>query len=1025
MYRFTKILTIVLVALLASVTVNAKTQYGFKFSSKFLAGTNRQVTPTEMINGAATADGAVTVKLLKGTADKDIGTDGTEPVMYPGNIFEIKANDPKYVITQVIIRVRSYVQFENDVLNSELSAGSMTSGKHLGYDVAIWNTNDANDVNDLTIKPICTGSTPCSAHRGLNYIVVEYEDKSIVSEPTCETPDVPGYASTSNNTYYGDNIKWNIVCHTPGAQVRYELYDYTENPNGVEVTEDSPLFDPENPRILLGKYDASKASHIWRVNFKAFKEGMTPSATQKSETFKISPSYDSLKDMLDKSGSIVRTHMASYNGELVVTAIEAAASQQSGSYARNNRIYLQDSEGTPIILGMVDPEKMGWKVGTKIKGIYGYFKYEKTSPNYKLDFMLYNVGEYTPVPSDYYTPEIISHDNPIVAKEISLDDIDKDHVPYEGTVFLVKDTRFYWSHGNDQFYHPAPKNAAHEYKRIGFHLYTPQDERDLPTDKDLDIRLVYDYRTDYEASHGYSFYYFRVMDYEELLPKMTEKAASFPAPGEDGTAVVSSNQTIYLYHPTEGTQIRYTLDGSEPTEESTLYDGPFSLPMAASTTLTFKPFHPDYRLGQSTVVKYERDETVIAPFDFEKAEDAVSPVTLNVSGRNARLSIEGENISLCRDGYLSVPQGTTLKFTSPFAVKGLRVYGYQGESTDGLLTITPRGEQDRYRTFTATASADMKIAAFQPVLDDTAELSPYSLELDKTSVEFMPGDTDNISATIDNDDKDIYELKFISSDESIVTVDGEGKLTAMAEGKTTVTASLGDKTAVCDVTVLHRPVPVTGISLDKTSVEMMEADVVTLTATCLPENADPYELVWESSDESVATVVGGVVSGVVPGKATITVSVKENPEMKAVCEVTVIHRPIPVTSITLDKNIIEMFEDETASLSATCLPENADPYELVWESSDESVATVADGVVTAKSAGSANVTVSIKDNPDMKASCQVTVKKSSGLNDIFRDSDNVNVFNLQGILIVKNATVKDIEKLNKGLYIINGKKIKL
>lgn len=105
MYRFTKILTIVLVALLASVTVNAKTQYGFKFSSKFLAGTNRQVTPAEMIKGAPTADGAVTVKLLKGTADKDIGTDGTEPVMYPGNIFEIKANDPKYVITQVIIGV--------------------------------------------------------------------------------------------------------------------------------------------------------------------------------------------------------------------------------------------------------------------------------------------------------------------------------------------------------------------------------------------------------------------------------------------------------------------------------------------------------------------------------------------------------------------------------------------------------------------------------------------------------------------------------------------------------------------------------------------------------------------------------------------------------------------------------------------------------------------------------------------------------------------------------------------------------
>lgn len=451
MYRFTKILTIVLIALLASVTVNAKTQYGFKFSNKYLSGTNRQVTPAEMIKGASTADRAVTVKLLKGTADKDIGTDGTEPVMYPGNIFEIKANDPKYVITQVIIAVRSYVQFRNEIVNSEISAGSIISTSYLGSDVAKWTTTEANDVSELSIKPVCKGTTPCSAHRGLYYIIVEYEDKTIVSEPTCSSPSVPGYAYSSSIPSYGDNIRWNIVCHTPGAQVRYEIYNYTENPDGVEVTESSPLFDPENPQILLRKRDKSSSSNIWRVNFKAFKEGMTPSPTQKSETFAIASSYESISDMLDNKSHITTQHPASYNGELVVTAIEAAESQQNGSYARNNRIYLQDSEGTPIILGMIDPVKMGWKVGAKIKGLYGYFKYEKTSPNYRLDFMLHYVSEYEPLPSDYYTPEIISHDNPIIAKEISLDDIDKDHVPYEGTVFLVKDTRFYWSHAIEQF----------------------------------------------------------------------------------------------------------------------------------------------------------------------------------------------------------------------------------------------------------------------------------------------------------------------------------------------------------------------------------------------------------------------------------------------------------------------------------------------------------------------------------------------------------------------------------------------
>ena len=82
---------------------------------------------------------------------------------------------------------------------------------------------------------------------------------------------------------------------------------------------------------------------------------------------------------------------------------------------------------------------------------------------------------------------------------------------------------------------------------------------------------------------------------------------------------------------------------------------------------------------------------------------------------------------------------------------------------------------------------------------------------------------------------------------------------------------------------------------------------------------------------------------------------------------------VNVTSVTLDEDEINLNEDETQTLTATVLPNDATNKNVTWESDDEDVATVVDGVVTAVGAGNATITCkSVADNTKY-ATCDVHV----------------------------------------------------
>ena len=210
--------------------------------------------------------------------------------------------------------------------------------------------------------------------------------------------------------------------------------------------------------------------------------------------------------------------------------------------------------------------------------------------------------------------------------------------------------------------------------------------------------------------------------------------------------------------------------------------------------------------------------------------------------------------------------------------------------------------------------------------------------------------------------------------------------------------------------VLKATVWVSSITLDKQVAEVVRGETVTLIATVLPTDADNKEVIWSSSDETVATVQGGVVTTLKVGETVITATTTDGTDLSASCTVTV--KPILVSSVTLDKQTAEVLRGETVTLIATVLPADADNTTLVWTSSDETVATVQNGVVTTLKAGETVITATTTDGTDLSASCTVTVKPIL-VSSLTLDKQTAEV--LRGEKVTLSATVSPADADNTTL----------
>ncbi len=221
-------------------------------------------------------------------------------------------------------------------------------------------------------------------------------------------------------------------------------------------------------------------------------------------------------------------------------------------------------------------------------------------------------------------------------------------------------------------------------------------------------------------------------------------------------------------------------------------------------------------------------------------------------------------------------------------------------------------------------------------------------------------------------------------------------------------------------------IPVTDINLSKSSLNLAVGQSETLTAAVVPDDATKKDVIWNSSDDTIATVENGKVTAKKSGTATITVTSADNEEIKKTCEVKVI---TPVTDVTMSPKTLTLNEGKTGQLTATVAPSNADNKNVTWKSDNEKVATVSStGKVTAKKAGTATITVTTVDG-GKTATCKVTVKankvpvKSVSLNKTKLTLGAKEKFTLKATVKPSNATSKKVswKSSNKKVATVSSK----
>lgn len=251
--------------------------------------------------------------------------------------------------------------------------------------------------------------------------------------------------------------------------------------------------------------------------------------------------------------------------------------------------------------------------------------------------------------------------------------------------------------------------------------------------------------------------------------------------------------------------------------------------------------------------------------------------------------------------------------------------------------------------------------------------------LNNTSLSMYVGDTETLVATVSPPTATTKDVTWSSNKTSVATVSSSGVVTAKTAGTATITVKTvdGNKTATCTVTVTEKPsgnIPVTGVSLNKSSATIFINKTVTLVATITPSNATNKTVTWSSSNTSVASVSGGVVTGKAKGTAIITAKTADG-NYKATCTVTV---KKPVSSITLNKYELELAIDASEQLTATVTPSDANDKSVTWSSSKTSVATVqSNGTVIAKAEGVCDIYATANDGSGKQASCAVSVYDGS------------------------------------------------
>ncbi|NBH14255.1 hypothetical protein D3Z36_08680 [Lachnospiraceae bacterium] len=284
-------------------------------------------------------------------------------------------------------------------------------------------------------------------------------------------------------------------------------------------------------------------------------------------------------------------------------------------------------------------------------------------------------------------------------------------------------------------------------------------------------------------------------------------------------------------------------------------------------------------------------------------------------------------------------------------------------------------------------------AAANPVVSvqAAAKKKVTSVSFSKDTIVLKKGKTYKLKTTVKPKNASNKSVSYKSSKKSVAQVNANGKITAKKAGMTKITAKAKDgskKSATCKVYVYTAKIKKATVTPAAKTLQVGKT-VKLKTKVTSPKKGTANVFTWKTSNKKVAVVnADGKVTAKGAGTATITGTAMDGSKKKVTCKITVEAssvtpqpEPVPpvtsvlVTSVKLPASL-ELNAGSSSKLNAEVEPANASNKSLTWTSSAADVAEVdAQGNVTAKKPGTANVTAAAQDGSGKSAVCVVTVKE--------------------------------------------------
>lgn len=352
-------------------------------------------------------------------------------------------------------------------------------------------------------------------------------------------------------------------------------------------------------------------------------------------------------------------------------------------------------------------------------------------------------------------------------------------------------------------------------------------------------------------------------------------------------------------------------------------------------------------LSTAGLAIYEPDDPAITPLLEEELEYKVIAVA---AGSTVNLS------AVCTPMDAS---NKTVRFTTDDE-------GVARVMNNKALKAIQRGECDMTMTSADNpeATETFRILVTQPV---------KSIQIQAENKTVASGSTIRLTGECQPADASIKGIVWASKNPQIASVDSNGNVTGLKRGNAVITATAADGSGAKGNITISVIQPVTGLRISPAEIRVTTGRYTQAKVTVQPADASDKSVTWTSSDERIATVVNGRVTGQKAGTCMVTCASKTNPEITASATV-IVSQLVTRIEFTNQKDELSFRTGEKLQLQWEVLPDDATDTAVTFKSAHPKIATVdSNGLLTAISRGTATIYATAQDASKRQAAVRVTV----------------------------------------------------